>query len=144
MFETFVRLVRELTLGMDTSNHTGLYNTLQLEFILIVVTTHLPLARQTQGSNAADQTHPYLRWRASNDTRDRAIIGGVVPNHRSRALQQQPSKMLCHLSPSKAVGHPLTACLVERYVIRTSYRDNASCKSRRNTALFFLYVSKIS
>ena len=78
--------------------------------------------------------------------RDRAIIGGVVrvQNHRSRALQQQPSKMLCHLSSSKAVGHPLTACLVERYVIRTSYRDNASCKSRRNTALFFLYVSKIS
>ena len=78
--------------------------------------------------------------------RDRAIIGGVVrvPNHRSRALQQQPSKMLCHLSSSKAVGHPLTACLVERYVIRTSYRDNDSCKSRRNTALFFLYVSKIS
>ena len=71
--------------------------------------------------------------------RDRAIIGGVVrvPNHRSRALQQQPSKMLCHLSSSKAVGHPLTACLVERYVIRTSYRDNASCKSRRNTTLFF-------
>ena len=78
--------------------------------------------------------------------RDRAIIGGVVrvPNHRSRALQQQPSKMLCHVSSSKAVGHPLTACLVERYVIRTSYRDNVSCKSRRNTALFFLYVSKIS
>ena len=76
--------------------------------------------------------------------RDRTIIGGVVrvPNHRSPALQQQPSKMLCHLnSSSKAVGHPLTACLVERYVIRTSYRDNASCKSRRNTALFFLYVS---
>ena len=77
---------------------------------------------------------------------DRAIIGGVIriPNHRFRALQQQPSKMLCHLSSSKAVGHPLTACLVERYVIRTSYCDNASCKSRRNTALFFLYVSKIS
>ena len=78
-----------------------------------------------------------LSRRASNDTRDRAIIGGVVPNHRSRALQQQPSKMLCHLSSSKAVGHPLTACLVERCVIRTSYRDNASCQSRRNTALFF-------
>ena len=46
--------------------------------------------------------------------RDCAIIGGVVrvPNHHSRALQQQPSKMLCHLSSSKAVGHPLTACLV--------------------------------
>ena len=69
--------------------------------------------------------------------RDRAIIGSVVrvPNHRSQALQQQPS-VLCHLSSSKAVGHPLTACLVERYVIRTSYRDNASCKSRRNTAVF--------
>ena len=50
--------------------------------------------------------------------------------------------MLCHLSSSKAVGHPLTACLVERYVIRTSYSDNASSKYRRNTALFFLYVSK--
>ena len=68
--------------------------------------------------------------------RDRAIIGGVVQNHCSRALQQQPSKMLCHLPSSKAVGHPLTACLVERYVIPTSYRDNASYKSRRNTAVF--------
>ena len=84
----------------------------------------------------------HLRWQASNDTRDHAIIGGVVPNHRSQAFQQQPSKMLCHLSSSKAVGHPLTACLVERYVIRTSYRDNASCKSRRNTTPFFLYVSR--
>ena len=63
-----------------------------------------------------------LRWRASNDTRDRAIIGGVVLNHRSRSLQQQPSKTLCQISSSKAVGHPLTACLGERYVIRTSYR----------------------
>ena len=74
-----------------------------------------------------------LRWRASNDTRDHAIIGGVVPNHRSRveAIQDvvQPSS-------SKAVGHPLTACLVERYVIHTSYRDNASCKCRRNATLF--------
>ena len=67
-----------------------------------------------------------LRWRASNDTRDHAIIGGMVPNHRSGARQQQPSKMLCYLSSSKAVGHPLTACLVERYVIHTSYRDNVS------------------
>ena len=48
--------------------------------------------------------------------RDRAIIGGMVPNHYSRARQQQPFKMLCHFSSSKAVGHPLTACLVERYV----------------------------
>ena len=59
-----------------------------------------------------------LRWWASNDTRDRAIIGGMVPNHRSRALQQQPSKMLCRLSSSKAVGHPLTASTM-LYVLRT-------------------------
>ena len=85
-----------------------------------------------------------LRWRESNDMRNRTIIRGVVPNHRSRACQQQPSKMLCHLPSSKAVGHPLTPFLVERYVIRTSYRDNASCKSRRNITLFFLYISKIS
>ena len=72
---------------------------------------------------------------------DRARIRGVVSIRHSRARQHQPSKMSCHLSSSEAVGHPLTACLVERYVMRTSYHDNASCKSQRNTT-FFLYVSK--
>ena len=77
-----------------------------------------------------------LRWRASNDTHDCAIIGSVVPNHRSRARQQQPSKMLSHLSSSKVVGHPLTECLVEPYVIRTSYHDNANYISANTTRFF--------
>ena len=58
--------------------------------------------------------------------RDRAIIGGVVrvPNHRAPAAAIQDA-----VRPFFFQG-----CWAS---VDTSYRDNASCKSRRNTALFF-------
>ena len=75
-----------------------------------------------------------LKWRASNGMLDCSVFGDMVSE--SPLLEHAcQAKMSCHHSSSKAVGHPLTSCRVESYIIRTSYHDNPSCKSPINALI---------